>query len=442
VLDLEKLVERQFAYAARQTGERLLLALPRAVGFVSDEPRLRAIVADIVHEYDAAVETFRAVDRQVASEILKLWQVDAEWIVAAWNIKVSTAGDAAHLAEVAGNPDHLPLLLEAAGDFALSPSREPAEPGVVADALFAIRHWTECIQHDLGTPELEQKLQALNEQMFDFQETHESALRRFLAVVRSHPAASWLRLNEFARSLTAPLTYNASIESGAFDRRRVGNAALGLGRHDHEKATPGDYAEQVLSDLDIVSEELRHRIGLHLSNWALVNRFKTRCQRFDANELREAALKDPGKAEEVLTRAAAAYLFDCGLNPLINTQIAALRPDLFDPTTPFSLYIEAKQYDSSPRQKIIAAAWQVWDTWNEIEEAYQVREAFLLIFRRAGPLVVFEGTPPHLNGRALYPVLVDIADVAEKGSRTRSEPIRIEMSELLPRAASKPSSAR
>jgi len=407
---------------------------------VSEEPRLRAIVDDIAHEYNDAVETFRAVDRKLAGEILRLWQSHAEWVVPAWDSQVSSADTATHWAEIAGSPERLPSLLERAGDFELSPFRDSDNPSVVGNSFSDIHHWTGCIRRHLGSQDLEQKLQVFDERILEIQETHDSALRTFLVVARSHPGASWLRLMGYAGSLTQPLSYNAAVESGSLDGRRLANAALGLGQYDHEKAEPESYREQVLSDLDVVSEEIRHRVGLHLSNWALVHRFKTRCQRFNAAELREAAARDPGKAEEILTRAAAAYLFDCGLNPLINPQIASLRPDLFDPATPFSLYIEAKQYDSAPREKIISAAAQVWDTWNEIEEPYQVREAFLLIFRRAGPLVIFDGPPPHLNGRALHPVLVDIAEATEKGSRARSAPIHIATSELLPRPAQQPPS--
>jgi hypothetical protein len=139
-----------------------------------------------------------------------------------------------------------------------------------------------------------------------------------------------------------------------------------------------------------------------------------------------------GRAEEHLTLVAAEFLFDQGLNPLFNAPIVKLRPDLFDANLPHALYVEAKQYERDPRAMIRRAAWQMWDTWNELDSCHQVREAFLLVFRRAGPLVTFDESA-HLEGRTLYPFLVDIAPPSKKGSRANQKPIHISAQELLPR---------
>jgi hypothetical protein len=151
-----------------------------------------------------------------------------------------------------------------------------------------------------------------------------------------------------------------------------------------------------------------------------------------AENLRLAIEKEfQSRPEEFLTLAAAEFLFDQGLNPLFNAPIVKLRPDLFDANLPHALYVEAKQYDKNPRRTILRAVWQVWDTWNELDSQHQVREAFLLVFRRSGPLVTFDESV-HLEGKTLYPVLVDIAPTSQKGSKAKEKPIHIGARELLP----------
>jgi hypothetical protein len=138
----------------------------------------------------------------------------------------------------------------------------------------------------------------------------------------------------------------------------------------------------------------------------------------------------------VLTLVAAEYLFDQGLNPLFNPQIVSLRPDLFDSTLSHALYVEAKQYTDRrmPEMLVKKAAWQVWDTWNELDAQHKVVEAFLIVFRRSGPLLVFEG-PARFHGRTLHPILVDIAPTSSKGSRQKDQPVQIATRDLLPRVA-------
>lgn len=162
--------------------------------------------------------------------------------------------------------------------------------------------------------------------------------------------------------------------------------------------------------------------------------FKTRCERFDGAALRAAIVNEPRrKPEDILTIALARYLFDQGLNPLFNAEIVKLRPDLFDSTGPFAFYVEAKQYEDKPQKLVTKAAWQVWDTWNELDGQYEVPEAFLLVFRRGGPLVVFDSEFVRSGSRTLYPLVVDIAEPASKGSRAKQGPVHITATDLAPK---------
>jgi hypothetical protein len=273
---------------------------------------------------------------------------------------------------------------------------------------------------------------------------HDRARRAFLVANRMSAGASWMRLRSFASSLVPPAGKHVASDGAwafldkyleALPQVRVGNAALGLGTHDHEKGDVVRYRAQVLQDLETFEEELLHRIGLYWSHRALLQRFKTRCERFESEKLRALVDANSGSAENALTLIAAEYLFDAGLNPLFDAAVVKLSPDLFDATTPSALYIETKQYAASPRKELLEAPWQIWDTWHELDGQHDVREAFLLVFRRGGPLVTFDEFARH-GGRTLYPILVDIAETRTKGSRASEAPIHISAVELLPKRTS------
>ena len=258
----------------------------------------------------------------------------------------------------------------------------------------------------------------------------------------THPGAAWRRLSwaadnvcpsDDAKLIGSSEDDEELVLAASIEGRELSNAALGRDplvlrgvNHEPQRRILHD-------DLEILREETVRRMGIHLSHHALVMRFKAKCERFLNAELRAKCLAKGRKPEEVLTLVAAEYLFEKGLNPLFNAQIVTLRPDLFDGSLPHALYIEAKQYaDGRNLAAVIRkAAWQVWDTWNELDAQHRVTEAFILVFRRGGPLIVFEGSA-RIQGRTLHPVLVDIAPTDGKGSRANSSPLLISSSDLLP----------
>lgn len=436
--DVQALFERQIAYVRRQPAERLLLAMPRFIRFLQSEPRLRAIVDDLRWEFQDALSAYWAADERLIRTLSQLWSLHRSWFVRTWGSSVSNAGGNPVWAEARLSPESFDEQLSSACRIDLDRFAFPEEPGTAGTLLRALRDWWSCIEDEASTEsaDVASFLAGLRQVDAD----HDRTRRAFLIVTRTHAGASYERLTEHAASLLpkeerhSPDDDNWSLLNSALatlEERRIGNIALGLGdRNEYDSLTI--YRNQILADLDTLSEEILHRIGLHLSHRALVQRFKTRCERFLAPSLREAvAGAGDRKPEDILTMAAAQHLFDAGLNPLFNASIVSLRPDLFDANLPYSLYIEAKQYIDAPRALIKKAAWQVWDTWSELEGEHKVAEAFLLVFRRGGPLVVFEGAA-KLRDRTLHPILVDIAENTARGSRAKTGPIRIAPADLLP----------
>lgn len=189
-------------------------------------------------------------------------------------------------------------------------------------------------------------------------------------------------------------------------------------------------AEAIVSDVELVTNELQMRILAGRSRLALMRRYAGQCEGFDADVLRRRLRSARGKPERELTLDFARYLFQQGLTPILDATIGGLRPDVINAAPGGLLYVEAKQYrEKSPRAKIIAAYRQVWSTWGRLENAHRAPEAFLLVFRVAGPRLELPQMLRH-NERVLYSVLVDLSATA--GSKERTSPVVLHPAELLP----------
>lgn len=185
-----------------------------------------------------------------------------------------------------------------------------------------------------------------------------------------------------------------------------------------------------------VFEEIRRRLGLERSVLSLVNRYRQRVEWYEAHRLRQLALAEvgPGQIEERLTATLAMYLFDHGLNPLTKPMIGPAQPDVLGTDEHFSFYVEAKQHLGDARSYLVQGFNQMWDMFDRVRGTRQeVREAFYVVFRRGGPRYQFPDRVPN-EGRLVYPVVINIAEMSESGVHAPT-PIRIHESELLPTRA-------
>jgi hypothetical protein len=186
------------------------------------------------------------------------------------------------------------------------------------------------------------------------------------------------------------------------------------------------------SDENLLLESLVLQIGLLRSRSSLIQRFAVRCEAFDAARLRTLADQKTGRPEALLTLELARYLFDHGMHPLLDSTVSGLRPDIFDPMRGPSLYVEAKQYkDKNPRAKIKENYSQVWSTWARVRKTAPCDEAFLVVFRRSGPLVDLPKVARH-DGLKLYSVVVDISE--EGGSREKQKVVSLSEAEVRPQS--------
>jgi len=192
-------------------------------------------------------------------------------------------------------------------------------------------------------------------------------------------------------------------------------------------------AQQVRRDIALVHLQLRSRIVMTHSSLGLLKRFAARCERFDADRLRKTALKKTRTAEDQLRGELARFLFDHGLNPLLDPTISGLRPDVLDVRLGRPVYVEAKRYvDKKERDQFIQGFRQVLDTRGRLSNAFRdLREVFLVVFRLGGKRVEFPEVV-HVPGGVIYTVLADL-DPRTAGSRQNQTPVLVTESDLLDR---------
>lgn len=196
------------------------------------------------------------------------------------------------------------------------------------------------------------------------------------------------------------------------------------------------FVERARRDVLVVHEDLRMRIGSSLSRLGLLDRFKQRCEWYDAERMRDLAdqVAQEKQKERRLTDELARFMFDEGVDALTEATVAGLRPDILGASG--GLYVECKQYgvnDATP-SNVRKWAHQVWSTLGRLRGTrFDVHEVFLVVFRRAGRRVALPDSV-RFEGVTLYPRLVDVAP--EAGSSEKAAAVVITEADLGPQTTS------
>lgn len=170
-----------------------------------------------------------------------------------------------------------------------------------------------------------------------------------------------------------------------------------------------------------VCMHLRLLVGTTHTYHMLARRFVTRSQWYDRERLRAAAKHHATRTKQIeaaLVLEFAKYLFDHGLPVLLGPRVWKLEPDVFGPaTTPF--VAEGKAYTTAVRQVVVNGVAQLFSYMANIDgHPYRVREGYYLVFRLDGPLYRLPETL-HVGEYTIYPLLVDLADIASSGRRQK-----------------------
>lgn len=443
ISDLVEMLDRQHAFMRAQGDVDLLRHMPRYVALLSRDVRIVAVLDEL---FDEAISDLRKLNderRAIAAETIRLRDhfftlaPDADDRGAEHDASFENRADYRrsfrNFDELIAEPEvRWPDVRERDAD------RDPLEDAI---GLLARRIPNPDDRRD------DSPFNGLGLQVGNQQRRRGEVQRRYELLCFNSPAVAAIRIRQCAARLTPPAEV---YEEKTLDYAGFVNAALnelrsfdGITRRvvfgqDVKGDAPSfaKAASAFRADLDLLHEELRAKIALKRSLRTLVHRYRTRAQWYDAAELRKIARRNI-RVEDALTADFARYMHDCGLNPLTRPMLGPLQPDLFDPVSKWSFYIEAKQYSGkgSPTSKLVRGMHQVWDTLAQQRgTAYEVREAFYLVFRLGGPRVVFP-REVHSEGTTVYPVVIDIADSKSTGSRQRDQPIEIAAGQLLPMTA-------
>lgn len=425
---LVELLDRQFIYFLGLRGTPQVIRLAHLCGFLDRESRIAGVLGELRSEASEVLKATAGADDEIRAELTNLWDLHSK--------RIRTA-----LAQVKDDQ------LSAYGDMPGFDERVRRRPSV---AFPMFDEETDC---ERATSNLVKAFVHWSKWITDTRKSRANKvlleLQRTLEKIAGRNDYNWRRLHEAGQSLAWPCferlqrhlnltnpippTTGDALEAFRFERARVFADVLRKGDDGELSAVEdndvtGVY-ESIVADARLLHEELRLRIGLGRTRLATIHRYAARCEAFDASHLREIADRDPGNAERTLTLHFARYLFDEGFLPLIDPTVGGLRPDILDVGGGSPLYVEAKQYDDgSPRATLLRAYTQVRGTWARVRKTYpETTEAFLVVFRRRGPLVEL---PPLLryDGLRLYSVVVDISEKA--GSRDRERVIRITESDL------------
>lgn len=430
--ELTELLEREFTYLFQLAGTPRLIRLRRVLEFISAEPRLASLVSDAQEESDAALRRYESLDASIRGDLLALWQGHRRAMA-----DVLADGDDA--LDAYGSRQGFDARLGTPTPLTMPPPHRDAERAHETESLIhAVRHWakTATQRQAIRPPTSPHPLDGLEVALGRLLDRIGYASRQLREASESLLAPAFDRLSRDAHLSNPAPPSSPGLEEwldfhSANEFARTARVADEGGASDVERTTLDDIYNRVDRDARLLHQELRFRIGMGRTRLALIRRYAARCHAFDAAELRAICNEGRYNAERRLTQHFGRYLFDQGLLPIIDPTLGGLRPDILH-VQGEPLYIEAKQYaNSAPRSQIVKAYSQVWSTWSRLRNDYpRLREAFLVVFRRSGPLF---HPPPLLRGHglALHSVVVDISSTG--GSREKMTGITVDASELVPR---------
>jgi len=152
------------------------------------------------------------------------------------------------------------------------------------------------------------------------------------------------------------------------------------------------------------------------------------------SELFTCATSEIGSAGGLIRRYA--YLGHGGGAAKPEGQRGGLEPDVLapfaDPKIRWTFYAEAKQYSKACVPYLARGIREIADHLTRLRgTAFEVHEAFYMVFRLGGPLYHLPERVP-LGDVTVYPVLIDIAEPKKSGSRQRVTPVVVTVEELVP----------
>lgn len=422
---LLEVLDCQFKLVLEAKEQRRLMLLPKLLATLERDPVISSLLLDLRQEGTEALDNQRRHCAALRNKLREAWsrrgasitsfldkdkdrgEIDAYWDLSRYDEGLRASDDI---------------------EFPETPIQDSVPGDDAGKLLRSLHHWVKwCRQRGNKAAWLKSLAKSLN----TWGQEHERAVRTMRLATEALGWCAFVRLHALVERLD-PEAHDLVRLHAYREFREVafGSRPLSTTRDSPEQRRVRSALEDVTNDCRLLHDELRTRLLLGLSRRSVLNRYGARCEAFRAESLRELA--ETSSPEAALTLDLAAYLFDCGFAPIIDPKIGRLRPDIIDVSRRSLFYVEAKQYNRSPRSTLEDAYFQVWSTWMRLEKQYSLPEGFLVVFRRDGPLVEL---PSRLDfgGRRLHSILVDISPSA--GSKERLKPIKLDPARLIPVAS-------
>lgn len=421
---LDRHVER-IVHATATTDWSIYWMLPPLLQLIETEPAL----ADIIGDY---VEGVERIGREQARRCCGLAKHAADFLG-----KHGELLDAIKKGIPQSKLEGLGIDTVSADLAAVTES--PPNPSRLEKALNALHQWIGFAGNDQDESAVDAKLDQARVQIARLRNAFRKLALRSERLEASHPGHAYLRLRQRLEDVDYSATDDSLADAvhneHAEKIHKWIRAAEDWGGAADTLAQPAII--NIQKDIRTLHLGLVTALARGRSRWGIVRRFGARCETFGRNALLAELQQGARKPEAVLTLAFAQFLFDAGLNPLVDAAACGLRPDLLDATSEPAVYVEAKQYENIGEAFLTAVKAdlaQTMNTWDRLAKRWLVPEAFLVIFRRSGRPLALENVEARHRGRRLYVLDVDLAAASESGSRS-SEPVRVDIQALLGTAA-------
>ncbi|WP_309894758.1 hypothetical protein [Archangium sp.] len=438
--DLVGLLDRQFRFLFEQNDEDFARELRRTLGALGSEPRLALLLRETRDRVHQLLRQFERHDRETVERLKKLRNRLEHQVP-----ELDSPSD--HQTSGASKEDESTHYRLADFDAAVVPRTGPqaltrgdgstsGQLTLILEELF----WRAIYGEDFHRKqELRPEVRPLQQKFLNVREAHIRTWRTFYDMVLTEPGSAFLYLEACLEAILSGQPLKRSPEEwrvfGLLGfKMPVLEPEVFYDDHHSETHLPQQEKQNrrqaVVRDMRRAAQRLYHGLQLLLgtrrSVQVVFERFKTRCEWYDRDRLRalatekpkavRAARSRPRQIEQRLKNELALYLFDQGLNPLLEVPVGANRSDFFEPSR---FYLEAKQYsDASPKHKLLKGVSQTYELMASLRGSqHDPYEAYYVVFRLGGPLVQMDDEV-SFAGLTLRTIVIDLAPAISSGSRS------------------------
>jgi hypothetical protein len=438
--ELVGLLDRQFRFLLEQNDDDFSRELRRTLGALWSEPRLALLLRETRDKVYQLLGQFEQHDRGTVEQLKELRNRLEQQVPELDSPSERQSSGASEDDEPTSCrfADFDAVLAPRARRLAHTRGDESAsgELTPILEKLF----WRAIYGEDFHRKrELRPEVRPLQKEFLNVRDAHIRTWRTFYDMVLTEPGSALLYLEACVDAILSERPLNRSSEEWRVFvllgfNLPVLQSEIFYDDHYSETILPQEERQNrrqaMVRDMRRAAQRIYHGLRLLLgtrrSVQVVFERFKTRCEWHDRERLRALAMEKPKavraarsrprQIEQRLKNELALYLFDQGLNPLLEVPVGANRSDFFEPSR---FYLEAKQYsEASPKHKLLKGVSQTYELMASLRGSqHDPHEAYYVVFRLGGPLVQMDDEV-SFAGLTLRTMVIDLAPAISSGSRS------------------------